>query len=218
MTSRRRLGLRDSLTPGPLRPRAAPPRRDHTDLEAKIAIRSAAPPPHADGWQWHLCAGSGLLIEAMSELGWPPQYAIAIDRDAAQARRCAARCPAATTVCGDAETALDSAPPAAVVDIDPYGGSAHLIRAAALGLTLTEPSWWAVTDGAGMTRARQGRPWDWDEMRMGARDSDRAREQQRAWPVECADWMTRRLGLAATVVAAEQHGRMWYALFRVTRG
>ena len=184
--------------------------REHSGLAAKLAVRRAATvalgvTPRS---VLHVCCGAGDIAAAMAP-EWPIGSAHGIDRDAAMCRRWDTG-HTRPAVCADA-TRWMPLRGYDIVDIDPYGGAAHIV-AHLMGSLPEEPVLWCVTDGAGHTRLRQRRPWLWHEMRMGPIDSDAAHEQQRDLPSQMAAWMS-SMGRPVGVVEAQSVGRMWYMVF-----
>ena len=189
--------------------RTETPKKDHTDINEKLRLRRGATRQMrlTDPAVLHMCCGSGIIAEHMHPL-WPTDRAVGVDDDAAAVRRWDSRHPN-PAIHGSARTVTVPGR-YDIVDIDPYGGAAHIIRHCAEALE-HRPKLWCVTDGAGHHVRRKKRPWLWNEMRMGAPDSEAAMEQRQNLPAQMCAWMV-SIGLDVEVVAASRAGAMWYIM------
>ena len=162
-------------------------KRRNSNSKRKPAMRRKAMAEIGDGAIWMPYCGEGLMARAGN---YPPERIEACDEDAAAVKLfCDAFPDAAAVHTCRAESMPIAEHVYAMADIDPFGSPWPDVQRFLASAIRADPFHLIVTDGSIHNATVKHRPFDFDRMCFGERDSTLAGEYLSAWPDAARKWI-----------------------------
>ena len=138
---------------------------------------------------WMPCSGPGDLASELADI-WPAGMIDAIDHDKSMIDRWGTVFPEypATQMKAEKWTPRDG-DVYSVADIDAFGSPLRMLRSFLDRAVWTSPALILLTDGTGKNKMLAKRCFDFATLKMGAIDSELAKEQHLNWPSLTVEWI-----------------------------